>query len=50
MKFQETKSSASRPFILKAKVQSLSSYMTVFFDLSFDQSDKLSKEVWVESE
>jgi len=44
---QEIKSSASRFFRLKAKVQRLSSYMAVLFELSFEQSDRLSKEVWV---
>jgi len=40
MKLQETKSLASQPFILKAKVQQQSSYMAVFFDLIFDQRPK----------
>jgi len=35
---------------LEARIQRLSSYMVVLFDPSFDQSDGLSKEVWVEQE
>jgi len=48
MKFQEIKSSASQLFKLKTKFQRPSSYMAILFDLSFDQSNLLSKEIWVE--
>jgi len=41
-----SKSLAFWSFILDVKVQRVSSYMAVFFDLSFDQSDELLKEVW----
>jgi len=38
---------ASQTFTLEAKVERLLSYIAVLLDPSFDQSDKLSKEVWV---
>jgi len=47
---QGIKNSASRSFTLKAKVQGLLSYIAVLFYLSFDQSNGLSKGVWVELE
>jgi len=47
---QETKNSVSQPFTLEAKVQRLSSQskmlnMVVLFYPSFDQNNRLSKEV-----
>jgi len=36
-----------RPFTLEAKVQRLLSYVAILFDRTFDQSNELSKEVWV---
>jgi len=45
MRLQETKNLASRSFTLKAKVQGPLFFMAILFDLSFHQSDGLSKEI-----